>query len=121
MVLPHVWTGSVEALDETYAAAVARVAAEQGPPTRARSTTRMVSVVDRLLLLAAVTRDADGRVALAPPQGGYVVSSLELDDAMRLLGGPHPRLMLAGMAALALSVLLLAAGAFVLASSLGGA
>jgi hypothetical protein len=121
VVLPHVWAGLVEALDETYAGAVARVAAEQGPPTRARSTTRMVSVVDRLLLLATITRDTEGRVALAPPRGGYVVSALELDDAMRLLGGPHPRLMLAGMAALALSVLLLAAGAFVLASSLGGA
>ena len=121
VVLPHVWAGSVEALDETYAGAVARVAAEQGPPIRARSTTRMVSVVDRLLVLAAITRDAEGGVALAPPRGGYVVSALELDDAMRLLGGPHPRLMLAGMAALALSVLLLAAGALVLVSGLAAA
>ena len=121
VVLPHVWAGSVEALDETYAGAVARVSAEHGRPTRARSTTRMVSVVDRLLLLAAITRDAEGRVALAPPRGGYVVSSLELDDAMRLLGGPHPRLMLVGMAALALSVLLLAAGALLLVLGLAGA
>lgn len=121
VVLPHVWAGSVEALDETYAGAVARVTAEQGPPTRARSTTRMVSVVDRLLLLAAVTRDAEGLVALAPPRGGYVVSALELDDAMRLLGGPHPRLMLAGMGALALSILLLAAGAVALVAGLQAA
>jgi hypothetical protein len=64
----------------------------------------MVSVVDRLLLLAMVARDANGDVALAPPPGGYVVSALELDDAMRLLGGPHPRLMLAGIACLILAV-----------------
>jgi hypothetical protein len=109
IVLPHVWSGSVEELDETYADALARVAAEQGSPGRARSATRMVSVIDRLLLLAVVTRDAEGHVALAPPRGGYVVSSLELDDAMRLLGGPHPRLMLAGTASVALSVLLISA------------
>lgn len=109
IVLPHVWAGSAEELDESYAGALARVTAEQGPAIRARSTTRMVSIVDRLLVLAAVTRDAEGRVALAPPRGGYVVSALELDDAMRLLGGPHPRLMLAGTAAVVLSVVLLAA------------
>jgi hypothetical protein len=49
-----------------------------------------------------------------------VVSALELDDAMRLLGGPHPQLMLAGMAALALSVLLIAAGVLALVWSLAG-
>jgi hypothetical protein len=111
VVLPHVWAGSVEELDETYAESLARVTAELGPPARARATTRMVSVIDRLLLLAAITRDADGRVSLAPPRGGYVVSALELDDAMRLLGGPQPRLMLAGTAAVVLSVVLLCAAA----------
>jgi hypothetical protein len=49
------------------------------------------------------------------------MSALELEDAMRLLGGPHPRLMLAGMAALAISSLLLAAGALVLVSGLARA
>ena len=117
VVLPHVWAGSPDDLDESYAGALARVAAEQGRPVRARATTRMVSVVDRLLLLAEVTRDADGRLALAPPSGGYVISALELDDAMRLLGGPHPRSMLAGTAAVALSVVLLVAAALLL---LGG-
>jgi hypothetical protein len=121
VVLPHVWAGSVETLDETYSGALARVAAEQGPPVRARSTTRMVSIVDRLLLLATVRRDANGRVALAPPRGGYVLSALELDDAMRLLGGPHPRLMLAGMAAVALSVVLLGAAALLLLPELARA
>lgn len=118
VVLPHVWAGSVDELDETYAGALARVAAEQGPPLRARATTRMISIVDRLLLLAAVRRDADGRVALAPPRGGYVVSTLELDDAMRLLGGPSPRLMLAGTAAVALSIVLLCAAALLLVATL---
>jgi len=121
IVLPHVWSGSVEELDETYADGLARVAAEQGSSGLARSTTRMVSVVDRLLLLAAVTRDAEGHVALAPPRGGYVVSALELDDAMRLLGGPHPRLMLAGTASVALSVLLLAAAVLVAVAGLAAA
>lgn len=111
VVLPHVWAGSADELDESYAGALARVAAEQGRPVHARATTRMISVVDRLLLLAVVTRDAEGRVALAAPRGGYLVSALELDDAMRLLGGPHPRLMLTGTAAVALSVVLLVAAA----------
>lgn len=111
VVLPHVWSGSVTELDESYAAALARVTAEQGPPMRARASTRMISIVDRLLLLAAITRKADGRIALVPPPGGYIVSALDLDDAMRLLGGPHPRWMLAATAALAVSVAVLAVAA----------
>jgi hypothetical protein len=118
VVLPHVWTGSVEELDESYAGALARLTAEEGPPLQARAATRMVSIVDRLLLLAAITRDAEGQVALAPPRGGYVLSALELDDAMRLLGGPHPRLMLAGIAAVALSVVVLGVAALLLVAAL---
>ena len=118
VVLPHVWSGSVDALDETYAAALARLTAEHGPLTEARAITRMVSGVDRLLLLAVVTHDAYGQVALAPPQGGYLLSSLELDDAMRLLGGKRPRLLLAGAAAAGVGILLLAGAAAVLAASL---
>jgi hypothetical protein len=118
VVLPHVWSGPVEDLDESYAEALARVAAEQGPPTGGRAATRMVSVVDRLLVLARVTRDADGRIALAPPSGGYVISSLELEDAMRLLGGPHPRLMLAGTASVAVSIVALAAALLALVAGL---
>lgn len=111
VVLPHVWTGAASELDESYAPALARLAAEQDRPQDARATTRMVSVIDRLLVLATVRRDDAGRIGLAPPPGGYVVTSLELDDAMRLLGGPQPRRMLAGIAAIAASVPLLAAGA----------
>lgn len=120
VVLPHVWSGPVEDLDETYAEALARVATE-GPPTAGRATTRMVSVVDRLLVLANVTRDADGRIALAPPRGGYVISAMELEDAMRLLGGPRPRLMLAGTASVALSIILLAGAVVALVAALAGA
>jgi hypothetical protein len=121
VVLPHVWSGPVEDLDETYAEALARVVAEQGPPSAGRASTRMVSVVDRLLVLANVTRDADGRIALAPPRGGYVISALELEDAMRLLGGPRPRLMLAGTASVALSIVLLAGALVALVAALAGA
>ncbi|MEO8251150.1 MAG: hypothetical protein ABI978_00590 [Chloroflexota bacterium] len=109
VVLPHVWTGSPDALDVSYAPALERLAAEHGRPTRARSSTRMVSVVDRLLVLATIQRDGSGQVALAPPRGGYIISGQELDAAMRLLGGRQPRLMLAGIAAIATSVTLLAA------------
>jgi hypothetical protein len=118
VVLPHVWTGSVDALDDSYHGALARVTTEQGSATEARATTRMVSVVDRLLVLARVTRDAAGEVALAPPAGGYIISSLELEDAMRLLGGRRPRLMLAGTAALVGSIGLLAAAAVLLVAGL---
>lgn len=117
VVLPHVWTGLADELDETYAGALARVTAEQGPPTQARSSTRMVSIVDRLLLLASITRDGQGRVALAPPPGGYLLSALELDDAMRLLGGRHPRLMLAGTAAVALAAAVLVGAGLLLVVS----
>jgi len=121
VVLPHVWSGSVTELDESYAAALARLTAEEGPPTDARASTRMVSIVDRLLLLAAITRKADGRIALAPPPGGYIVSALDLDDAMRLLGGPHPRWMLAATAAMAVSVVLLGVAAVLLVVGLTAA
>ena len=118
VVLPHVWTGSADALDESYAAALARVAAEDGPATEARATTRMVSVVERLLVLASIAREVDGRLVLAPPPGGYLVSALELDDAMRLLGGPRPRLLLAGTAMTWLSAALIAAAAILAVVSL---
>jgi hypothetical protein len=111
VVLPHVWKGPIDELDDSYAPALARVTAEQGPPVRARATTRMVSVVDRLLVLARVGRDDEGRVVLAPPPGGYILSALDLDDAMRLLGGAHPRWLVTGAAAIAMAALLLALAA----------
>ena len=117
VALPHVWVGSAGELGEPYVAALSRVTAEQGPPQQARATTRMLSVIDRLLVLAVVRRDANGLVALAPPPGGYVISALELDDAMRLLGGSRPRLMLAGTVAVAAALALL--GAVVLLAVVG--
>jgi len=121
VVLPHVWSGPVEDLDESYAEALARVTAEDGPPASARAATRMVSVVERLLVLANVARDGEGRIGLVPPRGGYLISSLELEDAMRLLGGPRPRLMLAGTAFVALSILLLAAALLALVAPIASA
>jgi len=109
VVLPHLWSGSTDELDEAYAPALTRLTHEDGSPRRARSTTRMVSVIDRLLVLAVVRRDEAGVISLVPPRGGYVISGLELDDAMRLLGGPHRRLMLGGIAAVVAGAVLLGA------------
>ncbi len=111
VTIPHLWTGSPDELDASYASALSRITAEDGAPQRARATTRMISVVDRLLVLAEVRRDGEGRIRLAPPPGGYLLSPMELDDAMRLLGGPRPRLLVAGSAAVAVSVVLLVAAA----------
>ena len=111
VTLPHVWSGPTAELDATYAAALSRVGVEEGAPQLARATTRMLGVTDRLLVLAQVVRDGDGRIALAPPSGGYVLSALELDDAMRVLGGRRPRLLLAGSLMVAVSVALLAVAA----------
>jgi hypothetical protein len=118
VTLPHVWSGSPQELDATYAAALSRVGAEDGAPRLARATTRMISVVDRLLVLAAVRRDGDGRIRLEAPSGGYVLSAMELDDAMRLLGGRRPRLLLAGSASIAVSVALLIVAAIVAVAGL---
>jgi hypothetical protein len=85
--IPHVWSGDPAELDETYQPAMARLTASHGPPTEARATTRTLTVVDRLLVLARPVRDGAGRTSLAPPPGGFVISALELDEAMRLLGG----------------------------------
>jgi hypothetical protein len=103
VVIPHVWRGSTQELqDPVHLAAVERLG---GGPMAARSTTRSVSVVERLLVLASVVRDEAGAIWLRPPPGGYVISTLELDDAMRLLGGPHRRVLLAGYALLMVALL----------------
>ena len=108
VVLPHVWDGPPDELSEVYEPAVARITAEVGPPGAARSVAHMLSVVERLMVLADVHRAPDGGIALAPPRGGYVITSLELDEAMRILGGRRPRVLLAGMACLALGPVALA-------------
>jgi hypothetical protein len=118
VAIPHVWRGtSAELQDRAHLSAVDRLG---GGPMPARSITRAVSVVERLLVLASVVRDEAGTIWLRPPPGGYVISTLELDDAMRLLGGPHRRLLLAGYALLALGLLTAAASAILYAGSIVG-
>lgn len=90
IAIPHAWHGMPGDLDETYQPAIARLETQAGPITAARAETRMISVIDRLLVLSRVERDAAG-VHLRPPPGGYVISAMELDEAMRLLGGPQRR------------------------------
>ena len=110
VVIPHVWRGSPSELEEPHASALARLVERHGPATEARAITRGINVTDRLLLLARARRDDTGRVVLEPPEGGYLVTNLALDDAMRLLGGHNRRLATLGVIALGLSVALLAIG-----------
>lgn len=100
VVIPHVWRGTTDELAHApYGEAIARLAPDAGP-LPARSVTRAVSTVDRLLVLARLVRDEAGSVRLAPPRGGYVIAALDLPDAMRLLGGPRRGLLLTGAALL---------------------
>lgn len=110
VTIPKVWDGDPAELDATFRPAVERLAAEHGSPSAARATTRTISVTDRLLVLARAERDAPGRVELRPPRGGYVISALALDDAMRLLGGRRRRLLLAAVAVVALGMVLATLG-----------
>lgn len=121
ITIPHTWHGSPDELEEPHASAAARLAERHGPLTEARATTRMLNVTDRLLVLAQPVRDAGGSVRLEPPEGGYLLSSLALDDAMRLLGGRHRRAAAAGVIGLGLGIGLVAIGGVgaVLAAILG--
>lgn len=110
IVIPRVWHGAPHELDETHRAAVERLAARHGTPLGARSTTRMLSVTDRLLVLAAPRRGEDGRLRLAPPPDGYIISAVPLADAMRLLGGAHRRLLGVAIGGLGAGGALLVAG-----------
>ncbi|HEY7462951.1 MAG TPA: hypothetical protein VH987_00750 [Candidatus Limnocylindria bacterium] len=104
IAIPHVWRGTTADLtDPGHLAAAARLGVGDRP-WPARSVTRMVSVVERLLVLARVTRGGEG-VRLEPPPGGFLISTLELEDAMRLLGGPRRNLLLAGYAMVGLAAL----------------
>lgn len=114
ITIPRVWDGRPDELVEPHTTAIARLAAEESAPDRARAETRAISVVDRLLLLAEVRIGPDGQPRLAPPPGGYLISALELPDAMRLLGGPRRRVLGAVLATAA-------AGAFLALAGLGGA
>jgi hypothetical protein len=110
ITIPKVWHGSPDVLEEPHASAVARLVERHGPADEARAITRTINVTDRLLVLARAVRTADGSVRLEPPEGGYLVSSLSLPDAMRLLGGRHRRAAVAGVIGLGVSIVLLAVG-----------
>jgi len=92
IAIPGVWRGDPSRLDEPHASAAAQLAARHGPIHEARAVTRSISISDRLAVLARVSRGANSEVRLEPPPGGYLITNLPLDSAMRLLGGQHRRL-----------------------------
>ncbi len=111
ITIPAVWRGDPAELEEPHASAVTRLAERLGEPAvEARATTRTINVTDRLLVLARVADRPGGGMALEPPDGGYLVTNLALDDAMRLLGGRHGRLTAAAVAGLGVGTLLAFAG-----------
>ena len=110
IVIPSVWHGRVDELEEAHAAAAARVAERHGPAVEARAVTRTINVTDRLLVLARPVRDEGGRTRLEPPNDGFLITNLALDDAMRLLGGRSRRSAAGGVIGLAIAIALLAIG-----------
>lgn len=110
VTIPAVWRGDVAALEEPHASAARQLEQRHGRALEARSTTRTINVTDRLLLLAVAAGGGAGGVALEPPPGGYIVSTLPLPDAMRVLGGRRHR-MAAGVVGLAIGGLLAVGGA----------
>ena len=90
---------------------LARLVERHGPAVEARATTRTLNVTDHLRLLARARLDEAGRPRLEPPGGGYLVTNLELDEAMRLLGGHNRRLVAASIVGLFVAVRLVAASA----------
>jgi hypothetical protein len=114
--IPLVWEGRPDELEEPHASAVARLAAEGRAPTAARAVTRTISVVDRLQVLGQVSTTLGGDVRLVPPLGGYLICSIELNAAMRVLGGPRRRQLAAAIGLLAIAISL--AGASLVAAAI---
>lgn len=110
ITIPHVWRGDPSALEEPHASTVARLAERHGPATEAWAVTRSINVTDRLLVVARPVR-SEGGVELAPPDGGYLIATLALADAMRLLGGRNRRAAAAALIGLGLGIALVAIGA----------
>lgn len=110
VTIPQVWRGTADELLEPHASAAARLAERAGSPaTEARAITRTINVTDRLLVLGVARADPSG-VRLDPAPGGYVISAVALEDAMRLLGGRNRRIAAASIIGLAIAVVLLAVG-----------
>jgi hypothetical protein len=111
VTIPKVWRGDPGDLTEPHASALRRLEDRHGVQAlQARATTRTINVTDRLLVLAQVARTPEGRVSLEPPEGGYVISNLALDDAMRLLGGERRRLVAAAVIGVGLGAVVAVAG-----------
>jgi hypothetical protein len=110
IAIPSVWHGDPADLEEPHASAVARLAERDGPATSARAVVRSINVTDRLLVLALPVRGEDGRVRLAPPDGGYLVTNLALPDAMRLLGGGNRRVAALSIVGVGVAIALVAIG-----------
>ena len=111
IVIPKVWRGDPALLEEPHASAVARLAERHGPATVARSIVRTLDMTDRLLVIARPSEGDEGRVRLEPPPGGFVITNLALDDAMRLLGGPKRTVAVAGVVGIAIGAGLVVIGA----------
>ena len=94
------------------------MAQEQGQPDAARAVTRTISEVDRIQVLARIRADESTTAALEPPPGGFVISALELDPAMRLLGGEHRRQLAIAIGVLAVGGAILVGGILVLLGAL---
>jgi hypothetical protein len=111
VVIPKVWRGDPALLEEPHASTVARLVERHGAATVARSVVRTLDVTDRLLVVARPSQGDGGRVHLEPPPGGFVISNLALDDAMRLLGGPKRTIAVAGVVGIAVGATLAVIGA----------
>lgn len=110
ITIPQVWRGDPAALEEPHASAVARLAERHGAVAEARAVTRTINLTDRLLVIGRPMR-SEGGVALAPPDGGYLIANLALPDAMRLLGGRNRRAAAIAVVGLGLAIALVAIGA----------
>jgi len=111
IAIPQVWEGTAEELGRSLEPALERVRAEHGASGPARATTRQVLLVDQLIVLAAPARGNDGKLRLDPPPGGFLITNVDLDVAMRLLAGPQRRRMVAGYAVALAGIVVLVAGA----------
>ena len=110
VTIPKVWRGSAGVLEEPHASAVARLQERYGSVEAARAVTRTVAITDRLLIVGRPVRDQAGTVRLDPPSGGYLLTNLELSDAMRILAGRSRRGATGGVIGIALAVVLVSIG-----------